>query len=112
VQRWGTNVVIPQPPDKISFAFGTGADTAGISSGDSSGPLFILDQSDGVWKFASLITNIGSYIYPNPSGWAYGEFFSTICNPWGWGPTAGNGPALAGSVAWITNTVGVPGSPP
>jgi hypothetical protein len=80
VQRWGTNVVTAILPGEViepllgpvgdlleaTFDAGGGADEAHLSSGDSSGGMFILDGT--VWKLAGINFAVDAFFNTNSTG--------------------------------------------
>ena len=109
VVRWGTNVVRDNSGDwnKLWTQFsGKGADEGTVSSGDSSGALFVLDD-DEVWKLGGILTNVGDYIFPSPDGsYISGAYFNSKCSPWDWGGSTSGSLAIAPRFTWIWEITG------
>ena len=77
-----------------------------VSSGDSSGALFVLDD-DEVWKLGGILTNVGDYIFPSPDGsYISGAYFNSKCSPWDWGGSTSGSLAIAPRFTWIWEITG------
>ena len=129
VQRWGTNVVaailppaVTQAGDLLAATFdgGGGADESHLSSGDSSGGMFI--QDGAVWKLAGINYAVEGPFNTNNTGPGFlaaitdeGGLYSNVNGNWTFNP---DGPVdipskfymtrVAAHLAWIQSVINGP----